>query len=264
MSAAEENPPVRGLLIDLDGVIYVGDQLIPGARETLERLDQAGLPRRFVTNTTTRPASDVVEKLRDFGIEVDPSEVFSAVTATRLFLESQGPPLPGVHLVVRESVLPEFAAFSPPDDTPRYVVIGDIGAAWSYPLMNRIFHELQDGAELIAMHKNKYFQTTGDLDLDIGAFVAGLEFVSGQRAKIIGKPSPEFFRQALHSLGLSAGEVVMIGDDLNSDVGGGQDAGMRGLLVQTGKFRPQQLEESPVRPDAILASIADLPDWLGI
>ena len=257
---------IRGLLIDLDGVLYVGGEAIPGAREALEALDDAGIARRFVTNTTTRTAAEVVEKLERLGFAVAAEEVFSPVTATRQLLENESKKtgkLPGLHLVVRDSVKPEFADFPSENDRPDYVVVGDIGAAWSYPLLNRAFRHLMNGAELLAMHRNKFFQGADGLELDIGAFVAGLEFVTGHEARIIGKPSPDFFQLGVASLGLSPDEIAMIGDDIDSDVGGGQASGLAGILVRTGKYREAYVAESVVTPDAVLSSFADLPEWLG-
>lgn len=253
---------IHGLLIDLDGVLYVGDRPIEGAREALDELAGRGIDRRFVTNTTTRTADEVVAKIRKLGFEVAPEEVFSAVTATRTFLRGvEGGP-PSVHLLVRDSVKVEFEEFPQDRENPDFVVVGDIGAAWSYELMNRAFRQLMNGAELVAMHRNRFFETEDGLRLDIGAFVAGLEAVTGKQARIIGKPSPEFFRLGLDALGLPAGEVAMVGDDIDSDVGGARDAGLGGILVRTGKYREEYVASSEVEPDAVLDSIADLPGWL--
>ena len=250
----------KAILFDLDGVLYVGKTMIPGAAEALDFVRERGIPCCFITNTTTKTVHEVAEKLRGFGFGIPDESIFSAITATRDFLREQGNP--SVDLLVRDSVKPEFAEFPQGSATPDYVVVGDIGAAWDYPLMNRVFNELMNGAKLLAMHKTRYWQTEEGLCMDIGGFVAGFEYVSGQEALIMGKPSRSFFEFARKSLGVDAGEVMMIGDDIENDVGGGQAAGFKGVLVKTGKFRPQVLEASEVDPDAILASIADLPNLL--
>ena len=255
------NRKIRGLLIDLDGVLYVGDRAIDGAREALQTLTDQGIARRFVTNTTTRSAADLVAKLDRIGIPIEPDEVFSALTATRLFLRGYGNGTPSIHLVVRDAVSHEFDEFPRNHQDPDFVVFGDIGAAWSYPLLDEAFRQLMQGAELIAMHRNKFFESEDGLHLDIGAFVAGLEFVTGHQARVIGKPSTDFFRLGIASLGLPPDEIAMIGDDIDSDVGGGQAVGLAGVLVRTGKYRASYVGESPVRPDATLDSIADLPAW---
>ena len=122
-----------------------------------------------------------------------------------------------------------------------------------------MFNELMNGAELIAMHMNKYWQTEQGLQMDIGAFVAGLEFVSGKQATIIGKPSREFFQLATSSLGFAPENVLIIGDDIENDVGGGQACGLTGVLVKTGKYREEVARESHITPDAVIDSIADIP-----
>ncbi|MGB0372270.1 MAG: TIGR01458 family HAD-type hydrolase [Opitutales bacterium] len=259
MSKADK---ISGLLVDLDGVLYVGGEVIPGAIEALDKLREQRIPFRFVTNTTTRTAESLVRKLGRLGFSVAPEEIFSAVTATLGYLKSQSEELPSVHAVVRDSVLPEFRDFPRDDESPDFVVVGDIGASWSYGLMNRIFRQLNAGARLLAMHRNRFFLSEDGLCVDIGCFVAGLEHVSGQEAIVIGKPNRAFFETASNSLGCPLSEIAMIGDDLVSDVGAAQALGMKGIQVRTGKFSEEQLEQSGVTPDALVDSIAGLPEWL--
>lgn len=247
---------IKGLLIDLDGVLYVGETPVPGAREVLMQLSSEQIPRRFLTNTTTRTASAVTQKLHRLGFDVHEGEVFSPITATIQYLNNIG--TPSVNPIVRDSVLSAFNDFPKNPATPDYVVIGDIGAAWSYPLVNTIFTQLHAGAELIAMHKNKFFQTEEGLQVDIGAFVAGLEYVSGKKATVIGKPSRDFFKLALDSLGLEARDVAMVGDDIETDVIGGQDSDMYGVLVKTGKYRKGCEQNAKSSPDCIIQSFSDL------
>lgn len=251
---------INGLLFDLDGVLYVGDRLIPGAAEALQELQQHQLPQRFITNTSTQTVRDIAAKLQRLGLTIAPADIFSAVSATLSYLRQQGSPR--VHLLLRDSVCSEFSEFEQQHPAPDYVVVGDIGAAWDYALLNRVFNELMGGAELIAMHANKYWQTEQGLQMDIGAFVAGLEFVTGKQATIIGKPSPDFFAAATAALQLPPQEVAIIGDDIENDVGGGQASGLQGILVRTGKYRQEVAEASTVTPDAILDSVADLPAFL--
>lgn len=247
---------IQGLLIDLDGVLYVGETPVLGARDVLKQLSVEQIPRRYLTNTTTRTASAVIQKLQRLGFDVHEGEVFSPITATVQYLNNLGKP--SVNPIVRDSVLPAFNDFPKNAERPDYVIIGDIGAAWSYPLVNTIFTQLHAGAELIAMHKNKFFQTEEGLQVDIGAFVAGLEYVSGKKAKIIGKPSRSFFELALESLELPASQVAMIGDDIETDVGGGKDSGMYGVLVKTGKYRKGCEQNAKFSPDCIVDSFSDL------
>lgn len=258
--ATLEKDRIRGILFDLDGVLYVSNQVIEGARDTLAWLQEQHIPFRFITNTSTRTTADVARKLRSMGFAIDASHIFSAVSATRDFLGQQGSP--SLHLLIRESARAEFDEFPQDSDKPDYVVVGDIGAAWDYQLLNRVFNELMNGAELVAMHMNKYWQTENGLQMDIGAFVAGLEFVTGKHARIIGKPTADFFQLAADNLGLAPDQVLVVGDDIDNDVGGAQAAGLQGVLVKTGKYRAELAERSEVSPNAIIDSVADLPGLL--
>ncbi|MCH8473787.1 MAG: TIGR01458 family HAD-type hydrolase [Opitutales bacterium] len=255
-------PRPKGLLLDLDGVFYIGNRLLPGARETLEWIRGQNVPCRFLTNTSTKNSQELVAKLGNLGLKVETEEILSAVSATKAYLENQGRPRPRVELLTRESAREEFAEFPPTEKGEAdFVVIGDIGAAWSYELMNRVFRLLMNGAQLIAMHRNRFWEDEDGLRMDIGAFVAGLEYVTGQEAVIIGKPSRDFFQLALPQLDCEAADAVMVGDDIQSDIGGAKAQGLQACLVRTGKFRQDLLEDSEVQPDALLDSIADLPGW---
>ncbi|MEQ8408308.1 MAG: TIGR01458 family HAD-type hydrolase [Gammaproteobacteria bacterium] len=251
---------IKGVLFDLDGVLYVGDKIVPGTHATLDYCRDNHIPFRFITNTSTRTVGDIADKLQRMGLEIMPDDIFSAVSASRDFLRQQDNP--SVHLLIRDSAKSDFDEFVQDTQNPDFVIVGDIGAAWNYKLLNRVFRELMEGAELLAMHMNKYWQTEQGLQMDIGAFVVGLEFVSGKQAKVIGKPSQTFFKLAVESLDLSAEEVLVIGDDIENDIGGGHASGLAGVLVKTGKYREDIVKASDVIPDAIIDSIADLPEIL--
>ena len=251
---------IKGVLFDLDGVLYVGDKIVPGMHATLDYCRDNHIPFRFITNTSTRTVGDIADKLQRMGLEIMPDDIFSAVSASRDFLRQQDNP--SVHLLIRDSAKSDFDEFVQDTQNPDFVIVGDIGAAWNYKLLNRVFRELMEGAELLAMHMNKYWQTEQGLQMDIGAFVVGLEFVSGKQAKVIGKPSQTFFKLAVESLDLSAEEVLVIGDDIENDIGGGHASGLAGVLVKTGKYREDIVKASDVIPDAIIDSIADLPEIL--
>lgn len=250
---------VKGLLFDMDGVWFVGEDPIAGAVETLAHIRSKGLPCRFITNTTMRSLDDLVAKMARLGLDVGRDEIINAPHATALFLRERG--APSCHLLVDDHVRAEFADF-PVSDRPDYVVVGDIGDAWNYRVLDEAFRMLIGGAELVAMHKGRYWQVEDGLALDIGAFVAGLEYASGKRATLVGKPAPAMFRSALADIGLDGAEVVMVGDDILSDVGGAQGAGIAGVLVETGKYRAELVAASGVTPDAVLDSVADLKTLL--
>lgn len=251
---------IKGFVLDMDGVLHVGNAAIPGAATTLKLLRERGIPFRFITNTSTRSPDELQRAMAALGLQVAAAEIFSAVAATCRYLEQAG--RPRCHLLVADSVKQCFLQFPQDDREPDFVVIGDIGERWHYAMLNDIFGMLMRGAKLVCMHRNRFWQTEQGLKMDIGAFVAGLEYASGKQALVIGKPSWDFFRLAVQALGLTAGEVAIVGDDIDTDIGGGQAAGLRGILVKTGKYREELVKQSAVQPDHVIASIADLPGLL--
>jgi HAD superfamily hydrolase (TIGR01458 family) len=246
---------VQGLLIDIDGVLFEGQRAIPGAVDFVARLKARGVPHRFVTNTTTLSRSDITRKLAQWGFAVKEHEIMTAPRAARGYLEAEK--LMVGLLLVDPNVEPEFASVSQKGARGRAVVVGDIGNRWTYDLLDAAFHEIMNGAELLALHKNKYWQTSEGLKMDIGAFVAGLEYVTGKKAVLAGKPSEMFFLAAAQELRLPVHALAMIGDDIESDVGGAQQAGIAGVLVKTGKYRKELAARSSVVPGAIVESIAE-------
>ncbi|MES2626609.1 MAG: TIGR01458 family HAD-type hydrolase [Pseudomonadota bacterium] len=252
--------PFSGLLLDMDGVLYIGNQLIPGALETLRELRGRGLPFRFITNTSTRTPAQLLSQLHTLGIKAHAEEIFTAVTATVQYLQSLGSPR--CYFLVNDNIRSSFFGFREDRVAPDVIVIGDIGDRWNYVLLNDLFNMLMRGSKMVCLHRNRYWETEGGLCMDIGAFVAALEFVSGQSARVIGKPAPEFFLQALASVGLPPEQVAVVGDDIDSDIGGAQNYGLRGILVKTGKYREALVNHSGIRPDYVIDSIAELPAFL--
>jgi len=254
------------LLLDLDGTLYVSGAAVPGAPETVAALRRAGIPFRFVTNTTSRPRAGLVERLRGYGFAAVPEEVLTPVTAAARIARARGctvvaPFLPAPALAdLSDLALVGGTSGRPADRTPQAVLVGDLGEQWTYALMQEAFAYVLDGALLIALSRDRYWRRGGVLALDAGPFVAGLEYATSRAAILAGKPSPEFFRAAVASLPAGSAEsgLAMIGDDLWSDVRGAQEAGYRGWLVRTGKFREDALQESGIIPDRILESITDL------
>ena len=254
------------LLLDLDGTLYVSGAAVPGAPETVAALRRAGIPFRFVTNTTSRPRAGLVERLQGYGFTAAPEEVLTPVTAAARIARARGctvvaPFLPAPALAdLSDLALVGGTSGLPADRTPQAVLVGDLGEQWTYALMQEAFTYVLDGALLIALSRDRYWRRGGVLALDAGPFVAGLEYATSRPAILAGKPSPEFFRAAVASLPAGSAEsgLAMIGDDLWSDVRGAQEAGYRGWLVRTGKFREDALQESGIVPDRILESITDL------
>lgn len=255
---------MAGVLLDLDGVVYVGDEALPGAAETIAWLAREGIPYRFLTNTTSRPRSAIVAKLARLGIDADADRLLTPAVAAAAWLRREGIEHPAVF--VPDATAAEFAEFEPiaasVDEGAGAVVLGDLGAGWDFATLNRAFRLLMadPGIPLVALGLTRYWRAEDGLRLDVGGYVRALEYATGRRAVVLGKPDPVFYGMAVASLALDAGEVVMVGDDLRADVEGAQRAGLAGVLVRTGKFTPADLH-ADVAPDAVLDSIADLPVW---
>jgi len=255
---------MEALLFDIDGVLYQGKRIIDGAVETLQWCERRDIPHLFVTNTSSKPRRALVERLVAMGLSVTAEEIFAPPVATRDYLASErATPLA---LFVREATREDFEGLEILDDTAEQgagsVVIGDIGEAWSFATLNRAFRLLmaEPRPVLIALGMSRYAQGSDGLVLDVAPFIRALEHASGCEAVVMGKPARAFFDAAVRKLGTSAAQTVMIGDDIQGDVGAAQAAGLVGILVRTGKFRPRDLEGG-ITPDAVLDSVADLPQW---
>jgi len=255
----------RAYLLDLDGTLYSGGAAIPGATETLARLRARDIPYRLVTNTTSRSRVMLVDRLRNYGFDASPEELFTATLAGSLLARTAGyqrvaPFIPEPALADMEQLeLVGGTSGSGSARVPDAVLVGDLGDRWTYALLQEAFEYLMGGAALVALSRDRYWLQGQRLALDAGPFVAALEFAAGKKAAVAGKPSPAFYAAALTSLGLSpTTPAAMVGDDLWSDVQGAQAAGLQGWLVRTGKYRESALRESGIRPDRILDSIAAL------
>jgi HAD superfamily hydrolase (TIGR01458 family) len=249
------------VLLDLDGVLYVEDEPVPGAREAVAALRERGLALRFDTNTTARPRRLILERLERLGFELDPAELSTPAALAVQLCRERGHRR--VALVMNEDVKEDFAELDEVGEGAQAVVIGDLGADFGYDVLNRAFRRLMDGAELIALQKNRFWMTPDGLSLDVGPFVAALEYAARREALVVGKPAKTFFRTILDGIPAEPESAAMVGDDVESDVGGALGAGLAGILVRTGKYRDDALRESGVEPTAIVDSIADLPDLLG-
>jgi HAD superfamily hydrolase (TIGR01458 family) len=250
-----------GLLFDMDGVLYNSDRLIPGAGEAMERVRRVEIPHLFVTNTTSRSRAALVEKLARFGIPATVEEILTPAVAAAEWLRLHGNGK--VAVFVRAAARTEFAGLpclpEGAENGAAYVVIGDLGEEWDFRTLNRAFRLLHHNpeAQLIALGMTKFWRATDGISLDVAPFVAALEHATGRAPVVFGKPAAAFFRAACERLGMAAERVLMVGDDIDADVGGAMAAGLQGALVKTGKFRPADLERS-VRPDFVWDSVADL------
>lgn len=251
----------KAALLDLNGVFFEDQRLLPGAAEAIPELRRSGLHLRFVTNTSTHSSADLHDRLTDMGLAIHPEEILSPISTARILLEQKGNP--SVHLILRENAKAEFQKFPSSHTKPDYIVLGDIEDRWNYSILNTCFEMVMYGAQMIALHKNRYQKHKGEIQMDIGGFVAALEYATDHEAIVIGKPSAAFFQTAMESLGMTPEEIFMVGDDIHADVKGAQDAGIDAVLVKTGKYRSNMVHDTKIMPEAIIDSIADLPSMIG-
>ncbi len=257
---------VRAVLLDIDGVLTVSWEPLPGAVGAVRALRDAGLPLALLTNTTSRTRARIAEQLADAGFPVRADDVLTAAAATAAHLREHHP---GARCLLLSSgdvtADLEGVTLVGPGDEPEVVVLGGAGPEFGYEALNGVFADLQRGAALVAMHRNLYWRTAHGLELDTGALLLGLEAAAGLEATVVGKPAAAFFAAALDAVGVPAGGAVMVGDDLEADVLGAQEHGVTGVLVRTGKFR--EADEQGVdghAPQYVVDSVADLPGLLGL
>ena len=253
---------IRGILLDIDGVLHVSMQPITGAADTLRWLDQQGYRTCLVTNTTTASRATLAQRLAAIGLPLSEQHLITAPVATASYIRQH---YPGKRCWVlsKGDTAADFAGINLVEAHADIVVIGGAEELLTYEAMNAAFRMLMDGAMLLAMHTNLYWRTSEGLRLDSGPYVHALELATGKQATVLGKPARPFFEQALQAIGVEAAEAIMVGDDLENDVRGAQQAGLRGILVCTGKHHADSPLLERIHPDAILPSIADLPQWLG-
>jgi HAD superfamily hydrolase (TIGR01458 family) len=251
---------IGALLIDLDGVLYVEDQPVAGAVEAVEHLRREGLALRFVTNTTAHSRDRTLKKLERLGFSVADRELVTPAALAVQYCRERGHR--HVALVMNREVKRDFGELEETSAAADAVIIGDLGEAFGYDVLNHAFRQVIGGAELIALQKNRYWMRADGLSLDVGPFVAAIEFATGSQAHVVGKPARGFFDQVLTGLGRRAADAAMVGDDVESDVGGAQGAGLATILVRTGKYHEERVRESGIRPTVAIDSIAQLPALL--
>jgi len=258
------SPRMRAALIDIDGVLTVSWEPISGAVAAMEELRAAGIPLALVTNTTSRSRASIAGALASADFPVTASDILTAPAIAATYLREH---YPGARCLLLNSgdIRADLTGVTLVDEDARpvdVVLIGGAGPAFSYQALNRAFGQLQAGAHLVAMSRGMYWRTSDGLQLDSGAFVAGLEQAAGTAAEVVGKPAQAFFSAALKHLGVTAQEALMIGDDIENDVLAAQRCGLTGVLVKTGKYQARTHSEATPAPDHVLGSIADLPRLL--
>jgi HAD superfamily hydrolase (TIGR01458 family) len=254
---------MAAILLDVDGVLHVSGEPIAGAAAAVRKLRAQGHRLRFVTNSTTRSRAQLTEQLRAMGIDVEDAELQTTADVAARQLTGKR-----VLALTMPGILDDLEGLQLVGMNVDAVLVGgadegeDPGRVFSYLNLNRAFHELEAGADLYCLHKNRWWQTTDGPRLDAGAFVAGLEYAADTEATVLGKPSAAYFQAALAALDAEPELTWMIGDDLEGDIVGASNHGIKTILVRTGKFRPDEVERSRLQPDGIVSSIAQVPEWL--
>ena len=259
---------MKAVLIDLDGVIYDSKSVFPHAADSIEWLNQNQIPYLFVTNTTSKSLQTIIEKLAGYGIETQAEQILTPLTVAQDWL--RGECAEPIALFLTENSKLEFAEFEIYDrqihSNLGAVLIGDYGELWSHETLNHAFRllMLKPKPKLVALGMSRYWHAKNGLELDVGPYIKALQFASNCETIVMGKPSPSFFSTAVAHLNLAADQVMMIGDDLTSDINAAQNAGLKATLVKTGKFLPDDLNASQAA-DWVIDSIADLPQlWKSI
>lgn len=252
---------MEAVLIDIDGVLTVSWRPLPGAVAAVSRLRDAGLNIALLTNTTSRTRASIAAMLASAGFPVTAGDILTAPVLAAGYLAER---YPGARCLLLNSgdIRADLAGVMLVEDRPDIVLIGGAGPEFGYQALNQVFGHVQEGARLLALHRNLYWRTDAGLQLDTGAFLAGLEQAAGVTAEVIGKPAAVFFEAALATLRADPSETVMIGDDIEADVLAAQRAGIAGILVRTGKYLPRALQSASGTPDHIVDSIADVPSML--
>lgn len=252
---------VKGLLIDLEGVLYSDNKLISGSIEAIKVFKKNNLKLRFLTNTTTTPRNLIFNKLLDFGFNIKEEEIFTPIIATKNYLRDNR--VKKIALVTNVEIIEEFNDYEITQKNPEVVIMGDIYKNFKWEILDRIFKLVYlENSALIALHKNKYCMRDDKISLDLGPFVKAIEYSSGKKSILMGKPEKNFFDLAVKDLELIKDNILMIGDDITSDIEGSINANLKAIQVKTGKFQEKDLIH-PTQPNYRIESINDLPKLLG-
>jgi HAD superfamily hydrolase (TIGR01450 family) len=257
-----------GVLFDIDGVLVTSWEPIEGARETLERLEKKSIARTFLTNTTSKTRRQITEALSEAGMTANEDEVLTAAALTAGYVREHHPGA-RCYLLNSGEVADDMPGIEFVDDDPEVIVLGGAGPEFSHRALSTVYDWMAQGVPVVAMHRNMTWSTKEGLRIDTGMYLTGMEEASGRKATAVGKPAPAGFLACASRMGIEADEVVMVGDDLHNDVLAAQVVGMTGVLVKTGKFRQETLDqwardEYAMQPDHVIDTVVDLPGVLGL
>ncbi|MFX0146046.1 MAG: HAD-IIA family hydrolase, partial [Candidatus Hodarchaeota archaeon] len=254
---------VKGILADIDGTLYFKGNPIPNTIDTVSKIREKGLKLLFLTNTDSKSPTTILKILQEHGFSVNINEIFTPIIAVKEFLFKH--PNKKSYFVTTKEVAKEFQAFKQIKDNevPDYVIIGDFHDDWDINRLNLAFKYILKGAKLLGTQGNIYYlDRNGEPVIDTGSFVYMIAKAANVNPKIFGKPSKEYFLQALEKIGLTPNEVVVIGDDFESDIQGAINARIKGILVKTGKGRFYNSAKSKIKPYLILDSFSSLNEFI--
>lgn len=249
-----------GLLIDMDGVIYRGGEIIPGAIEFINSLVDAQIPFLFLTNNSQRTRLDVATKIQRMGLKVTEDHIYTCAMSTARFLSKQKENVTA--FVIGEGGLMNALnknGIAIVDKDPDYVIVGEGRSCYSFEMLEQATNLILQGAKLIATNMDPSCPTSGGRTRPgCGAVVSLLETATGKRAFDLGKPNPIMMRDARKLLGLDAKHTIMIGDTMSTDIIGGLQLGYHSILVLSGGTKAEDVDDYAYTPDTIIDSLAKL------
>jgi|LUMJ01.1.fsa_nt_gb HAD superfamily hydrolase (TIGR01458 family) len=253
----------KGILLDLEGVLYEGNKLLEGSIEIINNLLKLGINIRLLTNTTTLSRRLIFEKLLKFQLPLIEKNIFSPAVATNIFLKKNN--ISKIALFTNQFLKEDFSDFEKDNNEAQAIILGDLYKEFNFDKLNHAFQIINNNKPLIvALHKNRYCKREGKLGLDLGPFVAALEYASSIKSILIGKPEKNFFNLAIEDMKLNNEDVVMIGDDIVADIEGAKNVGLKTIQVKTGKYQKKDETEPYIQPDTRIDSITELFSVLDI
>ncbi|MDA0838058.1 MAG: HAD-IIA family hydrolase [Planctomycetota bacterium] len=255
---------IKSFLIDIDGTLYDGDQVIPGGPEAIAELRKRGLPFLLVTNTTRIPKSAIMERLRRLSYEISEDEVFPVPIAAVKYVRDKNPEAV-CYMMASEDTEAEFRDAGLQvhrEERPSdFVIIGQ--KYWlSFGEIDIAFRLVRDGAEAVSLHRDMTYPENGVIHVGLGPVVIAMEALTKKPVTIIGKPNPRFFDLSLQKAGFTKDGAVMIGDNFDGDTLGALNAGLKAIQVKTGSYDEQTISDSKIKPTWTLGSIRELCAWL--
>ncbi len=254
---------IEGILCDIDGTLYFKGKPIQGAIDTVSHLKEIGMKILFFTNTDSKSPHGIYNILKDFGFQIQEDEIFSPIIALKEFLAKH--PSKKLFLVTTQEVAREFQEYDVirENETPDFVIIGDFQDDWDVNRLNRAFQHVLQGATLLGTQGNIfYLDREGNPVIDTGSFVEMIARATKTKAKIFGKPSKEYFEQAIELMNIPREKLVVIGDDYESDIQGAFNVGIRAILVKTGKGKYFNIDDGKKLPNMIIPSFSSLKEYL--